>query len=221
MTDRVDVVIPVRNVDAYLGEALDSVLAERGVTINTVVVDAGSDRPIRLPARFDDVPSIKLIRSETPLTAGGGRNLGAEIGTAPWLTFLDADDVWVADSRRVLISAALADGAELAVGTMEHFHADDAARRLALPEGRRTAFLAGGIVVHREAWNRVGAFDPTLRSGEFVEWLARARHVGLPTTEIDALVLRRRVHLASTTATQIHDRDDYLEVVRRWMSRND
>jgi hypothetical protein len=38
---------------------------------------------------------------------------------------------------------------------------------------------------------------------------------------VPVIALRRRVHTASITATQMEARMDYLKVVRRWMSRND
>jgi hypothetical protein len=68
----------------------------------------------------------------------------------------------------------------------------------------------------------VGPFDPSLRAGEFVDWFVRVVASGARVVDIDDLVLRRRVHLASTTATQARaaDRGDYLEVVRRWMKQN-
>ena len=219
MTVELDVVIPVYQVDRYLGEALDSVF-EQDVACAVVVVDAGSDPPIRIPAEHADRPDLRLVRSDVPLTAGGGRNLGAGFGSAPWISFLDADDVWPRDSRRLLIEACRREGADLAVGMMSHFHADEAAKRIALPEGEKKALLAGGVLLSRAAWSAVGDFDPELRSGEFIDWYTRFTLSERPAVSIPDLVLRRRLHLASTTAGQIHGRDDYLEVVRRWMSRN-
>jgi glycosyltransferase involved in cell wall biosynthesis len=219
MTVELDVVIPVYNVDRYLGEALDSVFAQE-VASEVVVVDSGSDRPIRIPAEHAGRPNLRLVRSDAPLTAGGGRNLGAAIGSAPWISFLDADDVWPRGSRRLLLEACRAESADLAVGMMTHFHADEAAKRLALPEGEKKALVAGGILMSRAVWSAVGDFDPGRRSGEFIDWYTRFTLSGRPVASIPDLVLRRRLHLASTTAGQIHSRDDYLEVVRRWMSRN-
>lgn len=220
MNAGLDVVIPVRNVDRYLGEALASVL-EDSLECSIVVVDAGSDVPIVMPGGFADRPDVRLIRSETPLTAGGARNAGVAAGSAAWISFLDADDVWTPGSRSALIAAAVEADAQLAVGTLESFYADEASTRLALAEPGKKALLAGGIVVRRATWDAVGPFDDELRSGEFIEWYGRAVTGGARTAEIPALVMRRRIHLESTTAGQLHDRDDYLKVVRRWMSRND
>lgn len=220
----VDVVIPIRDVDEYLAEALASVAAQRDVELGAVVVvDGGSSTPIVLPDRgFGDLP-VTLVRSEEPLTAGGGRNRGAAVGSAPWLAFLDADDRWPADSRAQLIAACTAAEAGLAFGTFTEFHSDEeSARRLERADAPQAARVAGGIVVARSAWEAVGPFDEHLNAGEFIEWFNRARAAGLPMAATEIPALERRIHVGSTTATQIHaGRDAYLEVVRRWMNRTD
>ena len=220
MTVELDVVIPVRDLDRYLGEALASVCHQDVESVVTVV-DAGSLAPITLPHPFDEDPAIRLVRSEAPLTAGGGRNRGVAPGDAPWIAFLDADDVWPATGRRRLIDACATAGADIAVGSMRTFHSDEASRHLVSAEGERQANIAGGVVVSRLGWDRIGPFDPTLASGEFIEWFLRARTAQVKVITIPDVVLERRLHLESTTARQIGDRDDYLRVVRQWMNRTD
>lgn len=220
MTAALDVVIPVRDVDRYLSETLTSVWNQEGVDCAVIVVDAGSIAPVALPEPLPADRTIRLIRSDIPLTVGGGRNRGAAEGAATWLSFLDADDRWPPQSRLALLNAARLHGADIAVGTMTTFHSDAESRRLAAPAGNRTANMAGGIVVSRDFWNRVGPFDPQLQSGEFIEWYLRAQTLGARIVTIPDLVLERRIHLESTTANQIGNRDDYLRVVRQWMNRN-
>lgn len=220
MTVELDVVIPVREVDRYLGETLASVRRQKGVACSVIVVDAGSAEPIKLPSPFDTDPAVRLIRSDLPLTAGGARNLGVAEGTAPFISVLDADDLWPSGSLSALLDATRLHGADIAVGTMRTFHSDEESRRLEAVPGLHRAKVAGGIVVSRECWNRVGPFDPDLRSGEFVDWYLRAQILRARIVTIPDLVLERRIHLASTTASQIGNRDDYLRVVRQWMTKN-
>lgn len=217
MTVELDVVIPVRDVDDYLTEAVASAL-DQGAEVAVAVVDAGSRRPVALAPEHAADPRVRLVRSEQPLTAGAARNLGVVGASAPWLSFLDADDVWPSGSRRALIDAALAAGRAGAAGTVVHFGEPGRSDGLVVPEGTRPAHLAGGIVVSRGLWERVGAFHPALRTGEFVDWVARARDEFV---DIPDVVLRRRVHRGSTTVTSSADRSEYLEVVRRWMTRTD
>ncbi len=220
MTAELDVVIPVRDVDRYLGEALASVRRQEEVACAVTVVDAGSVTPIRLPSPFDADPTVRLIRSDTPLSIGAGRNHGAAAGSAPWITFLDADDLWPPQSRRALLDEALRHSADLAVGNVRNFYSDAASQRLAGVEGIHRAHLAGGVVVSRAFWDRIGPFEPDLQVGEFVEWWLRAQEGGARVVTVEALVLERRLHLESTSVRLMEDRDDYLRVVRQWMNRN-
>jgi glycosyltransferase involved in cell wall biosynthesis len=156
-----------------------------------------------------------------PLTGGAARNLGCASSSAHWISFLDADDLWEPGSRRALLDACERDAAELGLGMMTSFRHGEGSERLVVPE-RRVGVAAGATVVSRRGWDAVGPFDETLRAGEYIEWFNRFRLTGLRQTRIGVDVLRRRLHVASTTARQLADaraRADYLDVVRRWMTR--
>jgi hypothetical protein len=107
----------------------------------------------------------------------------------------------------------------MVMGQIEHF--SDGETGLNVPAGLDVALVAGGMLLARADFDRVGLFDGELRAGEFIDWFNRARVAGLAVTQVDEVSLRRRVHAESITATQMEARMDYLKVVRRWMSRND
>lgn len=89
MTDaqEVDVVILTWNDGSLLDVAIDSALAQHGVSVRVIVVDNGSEPP----ATVIDDPHVTLLRSETNLGVGGGRNLGGRAGSASFVCFLDSD----------------------------------------------------------------------------------------------------------------------------------
>lgn len=85
----VTVVIPTYNHARFLGEAIDSVLAQTTTPAEIIVVDDGStDRPDDVVAKY---PSVRLIRHENRGLAAA-RNTGWRAGSQPFVTFLDADD---------------------------------------------------------------------------------------------------------------------------------
>lgn len=218
MTPVIDVVMPVRNVTAYLEEAIDSVLAQVAARPRLIVVDAGSDVPVSLPPRHRGDSRIELLRSAVGLHAGGARNLGADRGSAGYLAFLDADDRWPATRSARLVAALHSVNVPLALGQVRHF--GSAAEGLHVPAALRPAYLAGGVLLTRATWRTVGPFDGGLRTGEFVEWYTRFQRAGLEAAVVADVTLERRVHAASTTATQRDDRREYLRVVRTWMRRS-
>lgn len=219
MPTTVEIVMPVRNVTTYMEEAIDSVFDQVDAESRLVVVDAGSDVPVVLPPRYRSHPCVRLIRSEIGLHAGGARNLGVRPSTSEYLAFLDADDRWPATRTRDLVAALRSTGADAALGQVRHFAAAGPIG-LHVPTDLRPAYAAGGLLLPWATWDRVGPFDAELRTGEFVEWYTRFQGLGLTEVVIDAVTLERRVHPASTTATQRADRSEYLKVVRAWMNRN-
>ena len=217
--DQITVVIPVRDLDKYLDEAISSVLNQESVDCKIVVVDAGSIEKIKIPSPFNHDSRVRLIRSETPLTAGGARNLGLEHCKTKYLAFLDSDDVWPLDRSSVMIKEFINTNINVVVGMVQNFGSDAAKRVLIVDETRKRALLAGGILMKSEVLQEIGIFDPTLQSGEFIDWFQRIKSADIACSYIDALVLERRIHDESTTAGQIHDRPDYLKVVRAWMNQ--
>ena len=91
---KVAVVVPVYNIEGYLGECLESVLAQTHRELEVVVVDDGStDKSGEISddfARRD--PRVRVIHK-----ANGGlsdaRNAALDVVTAPFVTFVDGDDV--------------------------------------------------------------------------------------------------------------------------------
>jgi glycosyltransferase involved in cell wall biosynthesis len=226
MTSEIDVVIPVYEVDAYLGEAIDSALNQKGVTTRVIVVDAGSPRPVSLLAAHEVHPRVHLVRSEVKLRSGAARNLGVIQGSAPYLTFLDADDVWPEGRCATLLEILTNSQVDIALGQVIHFGEPDTG--LVIPPDAKPAFLAGGILLRRSTFERIGPFDSELGLGEFVEWFSRGTSLRLTHEVSPETALLRRVHRASTTAQaalttsemSAHDRLDYLKVVRTWMNKN-
>lgn len=90
----VSFIIPAYNAQRYLGQALDSVLAQTGGDMEILVVDDGStDGTGALAADYARRHScIRVITSENR-GVSHARNLGMEAARGRYLAFLDADDV--------------------------------------------------------------------------------------------------------------------------------
>lgn len=87
MKPAIDVVVLTWNDGDLLQAAVDSALASEGVDVSVTVVDNGSD----LPPDLKGGPRVTLVPSLRNLGVAAGRNLGASIGTADQICFLDSD----------------------------------------------------------------------------------------------------------------------------------
>ena len=213
MTGLVSVVMPVYNTEAFIGEAIASVLSQAGGhQVELFVVDDGStDGSAAEVAKFDNV---RFLRHETNRGIGTGRNTGLAEASGNYLAFLDADDVWPEGSLAARMDLLERDTACDAV----------AGRVVQFGEGRpdgepEAGFLAGNTVVRREAFDRVGNFDETLKVGEFLDWYARAVDAGLRFAQVEDVVLRRRVHGSNTMLRLGKEPLDYTRLLRSALAR--
>ena len=92
----VSVVIPVFNLEAYLGEAVDSVLNQSCRDFEIILVDDGStDRSREIIARYQrQAPECVQAISLEHGGAAAARNAGIAAARGHWIAFLDGDDVW-------------------------------------------------------------------------------------------------------------------------------
>jgi glycosyltransferase involved in cell wall biosynthesis len=112
----VSVVLPTRNRAGLLRGALASVLSQRGVDLEVIVVDDASDDATAETVSAVGDPRVRLLRQEWRMGVARARNRAVEDARAPWLAFLDDDDLWAPDRLRTHLDAATADGATVVYG---------------------------------------------------------------------------------------------------------
>jgi glycosyltransferase involved in cell wall biosynthesis len=192
----VTVVIPVHNGEAYLGDAVESVLAQTQGRPEIVVVDDGStDGTARVAEGFGDALLYITQPNGGPASA---MNRGAAQARGEYLSFLSADDVWAPEKLARQLAALRESDADLVFGHVEHFLSPELdpgeAAALSCPAEPMPATSAGTMLTRLETFRRVGPFDDRLRVGEFMDWYSRATEAGLEALVLPEVVSRRRVH---------------------------
>jgi glycosyltransferase involved in cell wall biosynthesis len=111
---RVSIVVPAYNRQHYLGETVDSVLAQSFQSWELVIFDDGSDDATAdVGDRYAGLDQrIRCLRGPNTGVAGA-RNRGfvATDRRSDYVIFLDSDDVWEPDALETLIGALDADQA--------------------------------------------------------------------------------------------------------------
>ncbi len=110
----VSIVIPVYNVEAFLPQCIDSVLAQTHKNIEIILVDDGSPDGCGgicddYAARFEN---IRVVHKEN----GGlssARNAGIAIATGTYIGFVDSDDFISESMFRSLLEAAVTHNAQI------------------------------------------------------------------------------------------------------------
>jgi glycosyltransferase involved in cell wall biosynthesis len=181
----VSVIIPAYNTSPYIAATIQSVLAQTYSSYEVIVVNDGSpDTPAmeRALAPFRD-RIVYLVQETRGVSAA--RNAALRVARGRYVALLDSDDAWEPDYLAVQVAALEADPTlalvypnALIVG--DHPHAGRTYMDICPSSGpvtfqavltqRCQVFVSA--LIRRTAIERVGGFDPELRSVEdFDLWL--------------------------------------------------
>jgi glycosyltransferase involved in cell wall biosynthesis len=198
----VSVVIPVRNGEPFVCEAIGSVLAQTVAAREVIVVDnLSTDRTVAVVA--SSFGESVVLASEPHPGAAAARNRGARLARGEYLAFLDADDVWLPGKlERQLDALAARPDAGIVVTHCREFHDPrmTAEQRARFPcrQEPYPHLAASTVVMKRETFERVGDF-PDLPVGEFIAWFGWARALGLRAPVLPEVWVKRRVHGANSS----------------------
>jgi glycosyltransferase involved in cell wall biosynthesis len=182
----VSVVIATYNYARYLAGALDSALGQTVGAIEVIVIDDGStDNTAAVVAPYRCNPRVRYVVTEHR-GQPAAKNAGIRLARAPWIAFLDADDLWlpaklehqlklvqtdwppgVVYARRLLIDAE---------GRALEYRQPPLHRGYVLSQMFRDNFVCfSSAVVARRVFDEVGLFDESLSLAiDYDLWLRAA-----------------------------------------------
>ena len=163
--------------EPVLDDAVDAVLASRGVQVSLVLVDNGCTRPDL--ASIGSRPGVELLTPDRNLGFTGGVNLGASRLRAGFLALVNSDAVVDPDALARLVAVAADPSVGIATGSIRlaedpatinsagnpvHFLGLCWAGGLGDPAGAHAepvdvpAASGAGIALRREVWDALGGF---------------------------------------------------------------
>ena len=112
----ISIIVPVYQVEKYLNECIDSILAQTFTDFELILVDDGS--PDNCPALCDAAAKrdsrVRVIHKQN----GGvstARNAGLDAAQGNWIAFVDSDDTAAPEYLEKMHKAALEMGADFAI----------------------------------------------------------------------------------------------------------
>lgn len=215
-------IIPAFNAEAFLAEAIDSIVGQSYGGTEIIVVDDGStDTTGAIIAGYG--ARVVGLRQEN---AGPAAALNAGIRSArgELVAFLDADDLWDRDKlARQLSRIEAKPGIEITYGLAQNFWSSDLAvpaeplrERLAKP------FPAPALTMlaRRELFPRVGLFNQARPHGYTTEWLVLAREHGVAIDQFDTVLAQRRLHPGNRSRQHAgRSRDEFLHLMKEHLNR--
>ncbi len=114
---KVSVIVPVYNVEKYVAECLESILAQTLTDIEVIALNDGStDDSERIIKTYAERDSRVKLYSHENRGLGPTRNRGITLASGEYLAFVDSDDMIAPDMLKNLYSKAVVDGADIVEG---------------------------------------------------------------------------------------------------------
>jgi glycosyltransferase involved in cell wall biosynthesis len=222
----ISVVIAAYNAAPYLAETLESVLAQTYTPVEIIVVDDGST---------DETPTVAgryathfggRIRVEALPHRGVAATLnhGLALAQGALLAILDADDLWLPAKlqKQAEILESRPD-LDMVFCHAQNFISPDmtteAVEKLQVNLDPIPAYHKSAMLIRREAFLRVGYFDPAWQLGDFIDWYAKAVEAGLKSEIVPEVLYRRRVHGQNMTIAERATQGDYVRILKAALDR--
>jgi glucosyl-dolichyl phosphate glucuronosyltransferase len=172
------VAICTHNRSDYMAECLEALCAQDLSEVQVIVVDSACRSDVRrfLTEIVADKANVKIIRLDTP-GLSVARNSAVESASAPWVAFLDDDEVvapnWVAESKRLI--ARVPSNCAIIGGRVDPLYPSGVIVRtgprwrqllsLVEEEGERAGnakVVGGNVIFRRDALRTIGSFPEQL-----------------------------------------------------------
>ncbi len=217
----VSVIIPAYNCGRYLGEAIESVLAQNYRPIEVIVVNDGStDNTETIAGRYAERIIYVCQENRGPAAA---RNRGLELAHGDIIGFLDSDDIWSGNKLSLQLAHLEGDRSlEIIVGLSQPIKLQagkDSGARFERWHNPYCALLLSAALCRKAVFEKVGIFDETLYYGEDTDWFMRIREAGVSITIVPEVSLYYRRHESNMTLNSAVRDSFFVKVLKKSLDR--
>jgi glycosyltransferase involved in cell wall biosynthesis len=227
---KVSVIIPAYNGDRYIGEAIDSILAQTYKDYEIIVVDDGStDNTAQVAQQYGN--QIQYL-SQTNQGVAASRNLGLSVAKGEYIAFLDQDDLFL--SHKLLAQVTLLEkNPSLGIANSGWQIVDQQGQVKAAVEPWekipqlnladliiwKPVFL--GAMLFRHSWlKRSGGFDTTLEQTPDVDLVLRLAALGCAAAWVEQTTVKYRQHKANASNNTILQARELDQILARFFTQD-
>ena len=120
---KVSVIIPIYNVEKYLGRALDSLLAQSYQDWEAILVDDGStDGSATIARQYQDKDNRFILTSQQNQGQAVARNNALKMVSGDYVMYLDPDDMLHPQAMEICVKASLRDDSDMVTFEYNHLY---------------------------------------------------------------------------------------------------
>jgi glycosyltransferase involved in cell wall biosynthesis len=210
MTPELSVIVPTHNRPGLLALTLRTILWQRDVDLEVLVIDDGSTQDNEPVVASLSDGRLRLIRHERPQGVCVARTRGATEARGSWLAFCDDDDLWAPDKLALQLAAARQSDRSWAYGGSVHVNialrvlsaaVPPAPERLVrvLPSWNLMPGGSSNVIVRADTFAAAGGWDASLINLADWDLWARLAREGLPAC-VNRPLVGYRIHPGNASA---------------------
>ena len=220
----VSIIMPVYNTEKYVKEALDSIFSQTYTNFEIICIDDGSiDNSLSILESFGN--KIQIIKNDKNYGTSESRNRGIQLSKGEFLAFLDADDIWEKNKLEIqIMEFNNKPDLDVSFTYMQCFISpelsEDAKNKRYCSSGSVPCHIPSSAVIKRTSFEKVGYFDTRFKNIEFMDWINKAKEIGLNIETLHDILVFRRIHETNVgVVDKEHSRSDYLKIIKESLER--
>ena len=114
------IILPIYNVEAFVAECLDSIVAQTYRNFEVIVVDdCSTDKSMTIVEQYVQKLPMRIVHHEQNRGLSVARNTGLNVAQGDYVLFVDSDDVLASDCLQTLHSEAVTTNVDVVVGNLD------------------------------------------------------------------------------------------------------
>lgn len=149
---KISVIIPVYNMEKYVGACLDSVLGQTLTDMEVIVINDGSmDDSLKIIRDYQNQDNRIMIIDKENAGVGAARNDGIRLATGEYLAFMDPDDLYASpDALLHCYEVAEREGISVAGGKTIFLYEDGSTKEEKEKEIGNITVCADGLTEYKD-----------------------------------------------------------------------
>ena len=214
----ISVIMPVKNGENYMKDAISSVL-KQNMNLEIVVVDDGSSDSTASIARE---AGCKVLSHESSKGQVIAKNTGLKAAKGMYVIFCDHDDLLTENSLKTFYKEFEQDSElEVVIAKIKDFISPDAKNQeQKIKTDPYYGCLGGSIMLKKSVFDKIGLFDENISAGEIISLNSKFTEHNIKIKKIDFVSSLRRIHDTNYGKTNKNSEfKDYASILRAKLGR--